>query len=143
MAKQEKAKDKTKRPVGRPSTYDPAYCERVIELGAEGKSPEAIAATLGVLRQTMLAWAEVHPEFFTALEQAKELELLWWEEAGQKALYADKFQNAVWSKSMQARFRHKYTEQQVTTLQGPNGGPINTKTEVVITIINPSTDRIV
>lgn len=25
-------------PAGRPSDYDPAYCERVIELGREGKS---------------------------------------------------------------------------------------------------------
>ena len=31
-----------KRPVGRPSTYDPAYCEEVIALGRIGKSIEQI-----------------------------------------------------------------------------------------------------
>jgi hypothetical protein len=33
-----------KRPVGRPSLYDPAYCDKVIELGRIGKSVEQIAS---------------------------------------------------------------------------------------------------
>ena len=37
-----------KRPVGRPSLYDPAYIDQVIELGKIGKSTEAIGATLCV-----------------------------------------------------------------------------------------------
>jgi hypothetical protein len=125
-----------KRPVGRPSSYDPAYCE--------GASPEEIAVELGVNRATMIMWGEAHPDFLTALERAKDLELVWWERIGKRALFADKFQQQVWSKSMQARFRHKYTEQQVTTLQGPNGGPINTKTEFTINLVAaPSKDNIV
>ena len=146
MAKAAKApaKEQAKRPVGRPSSYDPAYCERVIELGAEGHSPEAIGATIGVPRRTMQSWAEQHPEFSAALERAKDLELLWWEDQGRNALYADKFQNAVWAKSMQARFRSKYTEQQVTTLQGPNGGLIATKVEFSINLVSvPAKDSIV
>lgn len=131
-------------PAGRPSKYNSSFCERVLELGAEGMGPEEIAGTLGVTRPTIIEWAAVHPEFSTALERARALEQLWWEAAGRKALYADKFQQAVWSKSMQARFREKYTEQQVTTLQGPNGGPISTKIEFSISLVPvPPRDDIV
>lgn len=108
---------------GRPSTYDPSYCARVIALGAEGKSPEQISAAIDVPRTTMLSWAETYPEFSTALTRAKELEQDWWETIGQTALFADKFQASVWAKSMQARFREKYTEKVVQEQTGPNGGP--------------------
>ena len=108
---------------GRPSTYDPAFCDRVVALGAEGKSPEQISAAIDVPRTTMLSWAETYPEFSTALTRAKELEQDWWETIGQTALFADKFQASVWAKSMQARFREKYTEKVVQEQTGPNGGP--------------------
>lgn len=111
---------------GRPSTYDPAYCDRVIALGAEGKSPEQISAAIDVPRTTMLRWADEYPEFRTALTRAKELEQDWWESVGQIALFADKFQAAVWSKSMQARFREKYTEKVINEQTGKDGGPIET-----------------
>jgi hypothetical protein len=131
-------------PAGRPSKYDPSFCERVIELGSEGNSPEEISADIGVDRATMRNWCEAHPGFLTALTRAKELEHAWWERVGKKALFADKFQQQVWAKSMQARFREKYTEQQVTTLQGPNGGPISTKIEFSISLVPvPPRDDIV
>lgn len=112
-------------PAGRPSKYDPALCERVIELGREGKSYEQISASIDVDRATMNRWAEAHPEFRTALTRAKELEHAWWEEVGQQALFADKFQNAVWSKSMSARFRDKYTEKQQLEHTGAEGQPLS------------------
>lgn len=97
-------------PGGRPSKYDPAYCEQVVELGKQGKSPVQIACALDVSRVTMLGWAEKHPAFSTALTRAKELEQDWWENVAQTALFADKFQASVWAKSMSARFRNDYTE---------------------------------
>jgi len=134
MATKAKAKDQGKPVMGRPSKYDPAYCARVIELGAEGNSPEEISAEIGVPRRTMQSWAEQHPDFSAALTRAKELEHAWWERTGKRALFADKFQQQVWAKSMQARFREKYTERVEQTMQGPNGGPIETKSDVTINI---------
>ena len=61
-----------KRPVGRPSMYEPAYCEQVIELGKIGKSTEAIGAILGVGTKTLYNWRDQFPEFLHALELAKE-----------------------------------------------------------------------
>lgn len=95
---------------GRPSKYDPAYCERVIELGKEGKSLTQIAVALDVPKSTLISWSNAHLEFSTALTRAKECEQAWWEQKGMDGLTADKFNSAVWSKSMSARFREDYTE---------------------------------
>lgn len=122
-------------PAGRPSTYDPAYCERVIELGKQGKSPTQIAVALGVPRTTMLSWGDQHEEFSTALTRAKEHEQDWWENAGQEALFADKFNSAVWSKSMSARFRHDYTDKLVHAGDADNPVAIS---EVRYTIVDPA-----
>ena len=95
---------------GRPSKYDAAYCDKVIELGKEGKSLTQIAVALDVPKSTVITWSNQHLEFSTALTRAKECEQAWWEQKGMDGLTADKFNSAVWSKSMSARFRDDYTE---------------------------------
>lgn len=97
-------------PAGRPTKYDPAFCDRVIELGREGKSLTQISVALGYSKATLKGWADQHLEFSTALTRAKECEQAWWEDKGMVGLTADKFNSAVWSKSMSARFRDDYTE---------------------------------
>lgn len=124
-------------PAGRPTTYDPAYCDKVIELGKQGKSPVQIAVALEVPRTTMLSWAEDHEEFSTALTRAKELEQDWWENAGQNGLVTPGFNASVWSKSMQARFRDDYTERQEQTHRGDANNPIGHRVELVI--VDPET----
>ena len=57
-----------KRPVGRPSLYDPKYCEEVIALGRIGKSVEQIASILNVSLRVLYDWRDKHPEFLHALE---------------------------------------------------------------------------
>jgi transposase-like protein len=97
-------------PGGRPTTYKPEYCERVIELGKEGKSRVQIAVELDVPRASLHDWAEAHPKFSAALTRAKECEQNWWETKGQQALDTRDFNAPVWKKSMEARFRDDYTE---------------------------------
>jgi len=117
--------------AGRPSLYKPEYCETVVELGKQGKSPAQIAARLGVDRVSLYDWASAHPEFSTALTRAKVEEQNWWEDVGQSALTADKFQASVWAKSMQARFREDYTERRENEHFGKGGGPIKGETTIV------------
>lgn len=105
-------------PVGRPSKYDPAYCERVIELGRLGKSPAQIAADIGVAKQTLANWGEAHPEFLAALTRAKTLEQAWWEDAAQNGQAQSVIGASVWAKSAAARFREDYTERQEQKLTG-------------------------
>jgi hypothetical protein len=99
-------------PAGRPTDYNPKYCEEVIELGKQGKSLAQMASRFDVARSTIDEWASVHPEFSEALTRAKAHAQAWWEDAGQDGLKADKFNAQVWTKSMQARFRDDYTERQ-------------------------------
>lgn len=96
--------------AGRPSKYEPSCCETVIELGKAGKSVAQMCAHFDISRQTIDNWAEAHPEFLEALSRAKMHAQSWWEEQGVSGMTADKFNAAVWKKSMEARFREDYTE---------------------------------
>ena len=117
-----------KRPVGRPSLYDPKYCEEVIAYGKLGKSVEQIAAILNVSLRTMYSWRDSHEEFLHALEDAKTYEQAWWEE--QAAAYmvenkeSDRLNATLWSRSMAARFPKKYRESTKTEITGADGAPL-------------------
>jgi transposase-like protein len=117
-----------KRPVGRPTLYDPAYCEKVIELGRIGKSVEQIAAHLNLSLRVLYLWRDTHEEFMHALEDAKTFEQAWWEE--QAAAYmvenkeSDRLNPSLWSRSMAARFPKKYRESTKTEITGAEGAPL-------------------
>ena len=117
-----------KRLVGRPSLYDPKYCEEVIALGKIGKSVEAIGAILGVGTKTLYNWRNQHEEFLHALDMAKEFELQWWEDIAQTHMIenkeSDKINATIWSRSMAARFPKKYREQVKQEITGADGTPL-------------------
>lgn len=113
-----------KHPGGRPSKYDPAYCEKVLEWGRLGKSRAWIAAEIGVCKQTLANWEAEHPEFLGSLTRAKVLEQQWWEDAGQSGMTGDKFNGQVWGRSMAARFPDDWRETTRQENTGANGGPI-------------------
>lgn len=100
-----------KNPVGRPTKYDPKYCEEVLRMGAQGYSVVEMAAEIGVKRDTLETnWPDKHPDFLEAFTQAMQLSQSWWEKQGRIALFADKFQNALWARSMAARFPKDWRE---------------------------------
>jgi hypothetical protein len=129
-----------KRPVGRPSKYDPAFCERAIELGRIGKSIEQIAANLGVSTRVLFDWRDKHKDFLHALEYAKELELDWWETIGQTHMVenreSDKLNASIWSRSMAARFPKKYRESTKQEITGAEGAPL--LQGIQVTFVKPS-----
>ncbi len=97
-------------PAGRPTDYDPAFCDRVIELGREGKSKAQMCAEFDISRQTIDNWAAAHEEFLEALNRAMAHAQAWWESKAVEGLEKPGFNAAVWKKSMEARFREDYTE---------------------------------
>ena len=117
-----------KRPVGRPTLYDPKYCEEVVALGKIGKSVEAIGAILGVGTKTLYNWRDQHEDFLHALDMAKEFELQWWEDIAQTHMIenkeSDKINASIWSRSMAARFPKKYREQVKQEITGADGAPL-------------------
>lgn len=122
--------DQPKRPVGRPSTYDPAYCEKVVELGKLGKSIEQICYDLDTPVRTLYLWRDTHPEFMQALEDAKAFEQAWWESQAHAYMVetkeGPKLNASLWSRSMAARFPKKYRESVKQEITGADGAPLIT-----------------
>ncbi len=98
------------RPRGRPSLYNPAYCERVLELAAEGCGKAEIAAALAVSSKTLTAWMKLHEEFREAMTRAKELEYAWWLAAGRKGQFMRTWNATGWALQMRNRFRKRFRD---------------------------------
>lgn len=65
--------------VGRPSLYRPEYCDKIVEIMREGLSVNSFAASVGVSRDTVYEWSQVHPEFSVALKKGKAIAAAWYE----------------------------------------------------------------
>jgi hypothetical protein len=126
-------------PGGRPSDYDPAYCEDVIRMGKEGFSVVEMAAELEVCRNTLeVNWPAAHDEFLQAFTQARQHSQAWWERAGRVGMIENNISAPIWSRSMAARFPRDWREVKGTELTGKDGGPVETTSEVRRTIVDPS-----
>lgn len=66
-------------PAGRPSKYDPAYCDQVVAHMADGASLTSFAAEIDVARDTLTEWVSAHPEFSLAVKRGKAKCAAWWE----------------------------------------------------------------
>ena len=133
-----------KRPVGRPSGYDPAICKKVVELGKKGKSTEQISAALDTPLRTLYLWRDTHPEFMQALEDAKAYELSWWEDQAHNYMIETKdgprLNHSLWSRSMAARFPKKYRESVKQEITGADGAPLLAGIEVSFIKPNDSSE---
>ena len=109
-------------PGGRPTDYDPSFCEKVIELGKQGESLASFACEFEVTRETLYQWAKTHQQFSDALEKAKTFSLKWWEKTAKERMVEEpgglKLNQGIWSRSMAARFPDDYRENSNVTLNG-------------------------
>lgn len=128
---------------GRPTDYDPAFCEDVIRLGRQGKSIEQIAYRLFVAVSTMYKWRDEHPEFSEALALAKEHEQAYWEDLAEQHIVETKegprLNATIWSRSMAARFPKKYREQVKQEITGAEGAPL--LQGINVTFVKPDGDK--
>lgn len=69
-------------PVGRPSDYDPSYCDLVELKMSEGYSLTAFAGFVGVCKATIKNWAKENPQFLAAVMRAKAKRMYCWETKG-------------------------------------------------------------
>jgi len=65
--------------TGRPTKYDPRYCDEVIDFLANGYSVTAFAGDIRVSRSTVYKWAEENEAFSDALKVGQAASALWWE----------------------------------------------------------------
>ena len=68
--------------TGRPSKYEPRFCQMAIDHMSYGASMTSFAAEIGVARSTINEWMTVHPEFSEAIKIAKAKCAAWWERLG-------------------------------------------------------------
>lgn len=116
-----------KHPGGRPSTYDPAYCDAIIDYMAEGYSVTAFAGSVRVSRQTIYNWADEHPEFFDALEVGRAAAATWWE--GRLRDTAEKGEGNATAAifGLKNRAAEEWREKSAIEHTGKDQGPIQTE----------------
>lgn len=75
--------------MARPTKYKPEYCEALVEHMSAGASITSFAAEIDVDRSTITEWANVHPEFSTAVKRGKAKCAAWWERKGREGASGD------------------------------------------------------
>ena len=107
---------------GRPSKYDPAFCEQVEATMRDGFSKMAAAGRLGVCYNTVRAWMDEHPEFLQAVKRGEaarteklETDLLSAETGPQVTSRIFALKNAA---------PDEWRDKQQTELSGPDGGAL-------------------
>jgi hypothetical protein len=96
------------KPVGRPTMYDPKYCEMLIAHMEQGLSFESFGGVIGHHKQTLYEWAQKFPEFGDAKRLGTEKSRLWWEKTGHAGMFMggkdNPFNATIWVFSMKNRF---------------------------------------
>jgi len=109
-------------PVGRPTKYRPAFCDKIIEAGKIGCSRARFAVLCGISIDTLYQWAKEIPELSEALTLASAYSQDWWEEQGRKGAWDDKesghYLNSSYTKQMAARFPKDWRENKQLELSG-------------------------
>ena len=128
-------------PAGRPSSYDPLYCEAIVEHCQDGASISSFAASIGVARSTINEWASNHPEFSEAVKRAKTAVAAWYDKAGRKAIVEGGGNATLVIFGLKNFDSEDFRDVKATELTGKDGGPINVKAESAEwTIIDTATE---
>ena len=105
------------RPVGRPTQYDPSFCDVVIELGKQGYSQTEMAAHFEVAKQTLSLWKDTHPEFMDAVTRANSLSQSWWEQQARQGLVDGKINAQLFKIIAYNRFRDDYADRKEVSIE--------------------------
>ena len=100
--------------VGRPSKYDPAFCDTIIRCGTEGMTLAEMADALDVDRATIADWREHKPEFSRAVNLGLQKAQAWWERQGRIATFGgcDGYNATSYIFQMKNRFREDWRDKQ-------------------------------
>ncbi len=114
--------------MGRPTKYDPAFCDRVIECGKEGMGKCEMACELGICYNSFETYQAEYPDFLKAVKDAMRHSQAWWEKNGRVATFGgiDGFNATSYIFNMKNRFSDDWRDKQEREVTGANGGPIQT-----------------
>lgn len=109
---------------GRPSDYDPAFCEQAVEFLREGYSIAAFAGHIGVARSTVYKWIDEHEDFSDAVKTGQAGAVLWWEKANRALALGGEGNATAIVFGLKNRAPDEWRDIKATELSGPNGGAI-------------------
>ena len=108
-------------PGGRPSKYDPIFCEVVIDYMKQGFSKLAAAGEIGVCYNTLRAWMDEHPEFLQAVKLGEAVRTCKLERDLMDAGSGPKVTSRIFALKNAAP--DEWRDKHHSEVSGPNGGP--------------------
>lgn len=115
--------------IGRPTLYQPKFCEMLIKHMSSGLSFESFAAVIDVDSDTLYKWSQEDGEqfkagFFEAKRIAFSKNLLWWEKEGIDGLWNTKkgsfnSSNFIFQMKNRHKWRDKQPDEEVRTVVQP------------------------
>lgn len=98
--------------LGRPTKYDPRFCEMIIQAGKLGKSSSYMCAMLAIGRTTFERFLEKHEDFRKAYQLAQEYACAWWEDCARVNIHDPKksFNANLYAFHMRNRHKYHYSE---------------------------------
>lgn len=92
--------------TGRPTKYNPAFCNIIIKMMKKGHSKQGVAGKLGISRDTLYEWCRRYPEFSDTIKVGEMMSYAYWEDLGMKAMMGKVkgFRPSLWIFTMKARF---------------------------------------
>lgn len=123
--------------MGRPTTYDAAYCDAVVEFLKDGYSLTAFAGEIGVARSTIFKWAEEHQEFSDAIKIGQAAATLWWEKANRTLALEGKGNATACIFGLKNRAADDWRDVKATEVSGPEGGPIESINKIELVPVEP------
>jgi hypothetical protein len=116
--------EKPKHAGGRPTKYDPRYCEMLVDFGSQGFSTGAFAGLIGTCKQTVENWKVEHPEFLVAAQRARAARLMKWEGIALDNAKNGKGAPAMTQFALKNIDKDEWQDVSRQEQTGPDGGPI-------------------
>jgi len=118
---------------GRPSLYDPSYCDLLEDHFAQGLSYESFAGVVGVAKQTIYDWEKAHSEFLDAKKRHEAKSQLIWEKRLSSLATTGEGNATAIIFGLKNRASDSWRDVKATEISGRDGGPIEVgKVERVI-----------
>jgi transposase-like protein len=130
--------EKTRRPIGRPTKYDPSFCDLIIEEMGKGYSLDAASVRIGVNASSLYLWQQQHPDFSKAIEEGRRRALQWWEDRALNVADGKPGNQQMISLALRNRSRaaNGWVDTQKLEHSGPDGSPIQTQNTLDVSVLN-------
>lgn len=116
--------------TGRPSKYEPKFCDMLQEHFQQGYSFESFGGVAGVSKQTLYNWCDEHEEFLDAKRTYETASQLEWEKRLRSLATTGEGNATAIIFGLKNRASDSWRDMKATELSGPNGEPIKQESKL-------------